>query len=126
MNTHEYLRTIGVLPEDGATSIRGYLFGLALSLACTFAAYAAVVGQTTRGGRPIAFVVGLAIVQYLVQATYFLHVRRTRAEGRDHYLAFIAFSAIVAVLVVGSLWVMSHLDARMMAPEVQMEYMQMH
>jgi cytochrome o ubiquinol oxidase operon protein cyoD len=126
MTTHDYFRAIGVLPEEGTVSVRGYLYGLALSLACTLAAFVAVMESGARTGQPIAFVVALALVQYFVQATYFLHVRRSHAEGSDRSLAFAAFSAIVAVLVVGSLWVMSHLDERMMAPVAQMEYMQTH
>lgn len=126
MNTHDYFRAIGVLPEDGTASVRGYLYGLALSFACTIAAYIAVVQASIGRGEPAAFVIVLAVIQYLVQATYFLHVRRAHADSRDRMMAFAAFSAIVAVLVVGSLWVMTHLDERMMTPGMQMEYMQAH
>ncbi len=123
MNTHDYLRDIGVLPEGAAASVRGYLFGLVLSIACTVGAYVAVVQARLAEGDIRTIVVVLALVQYLVQATYFLHVRRA---GDDRSRAFVAFSAIVAILVVGSLWVMAHLDQRMLSPGMQMEYMQTH
>lgn len=124
MNTQQYLSDIGVLPEGVAVSVRGYLYGLVLSIACTVGAYVAVVQARLGGGDIRTIVVVLAIVQYFVQATYFLHVRRAGDDDRSR--AFVAFSGIVAILVVGSLWVMSHLDARMMSSGMQMEYMRTH
>lgn len=126
MNTHDYYTEIGILPEGAQASVRGYLVGLVLSVATTVAAYVAVIQGRLSGPEGMVYVLGLSAVQFLVQATYFLHVRRAAGEGRTRFIALVSFSLIVLIVVIGSLWVMTHLDARMMTPALQMEYMQDH
>ncbi len=122
MNEQEYLKEIGVLPEGAKESVRGYLVGLGLSLAFCLGAYALVERGTLGAALPAVLLV-LAFAQFLAQSFYFLHIRR-EGLGRDRFIAFCSFSAIVLVLAIGSLWIMNHLDSRMMTPAMQMEYMQ--
>lgn len=126
MNTHDYFKDIQVLPEGAQASVRGYLVGLALSVAATVGSYVLVLKGDVSTSRVMLLVLALALIQFLAQATYFLHVRRASHEGRERFVALCSFSIIVAIVVVGSLWVMVHLDERMMTPAMQMEYMQTH
>jgi len=126
MNNQDYMREIGVLPDGPKESVRGYLIGLLLSLALSFGAYAFAVRHALSRSELMGLLIVLALSQFFVQSAYFLHIRRETVPGRDRLFAYCSFSIIVAIVVVGSLWVMTHLNARMMNPEEQMEYMEMH
>jgi cytochrome o ubiquinol oxidase operon protein cyoD len=56
---------------------------------------------------------GLAIVQIIVHVACFLHVDR-RAEGGWTLLAFLFTAIIVGITIIGSIWVMYHLNVNMM------------
>ena len=56
--------------------------------------------------------VGMALLQILVQLVYFLHMNSS-SEGSWNLIAFIFTVLIVAILVVGSLWIMFHLNTNM-------------
>lgn len=124
MNNQEYLKEIGVLPEAPKESVRGYLIGFALSIAFSLAAYALALRDALPQPALIGLLIILALAQFFAQSAYFLHVRRAEGPSRDRFLAYCSFSAIVLIVLIGSLWVMTHLNARMMSPEAQMEYMQ--
>lgn len=92
-----------------------YCAGFVLSLLLTLAAYVSVVNQTQPAGQLFVLVVGLAIVQLLVQLVFFLHLgHETRPRWRLIMFAFALLT--VGILVFGSLWIMSHLDYNMMSP----------
>jgi cytochrome o ubiquinol oxidase operon protein cyoD len=57
-------------------------------------------------------IVGMALLQILVQLVYFLHMNSS-SEGSWNLIAFIFTVLIVAILVVGSLWIMFHLNTNM-------------
>lgn len=122
---NDYYQEIGVLPEGSEASVRGYLVGLVLSLAATAGAYALVLEHELGRGSLIAVLIALALAQYLAQAAYFLHVRASHVATRERFYAFCSFTFIILCLVIGSLWVMTHLDERMMAPGDEVRYMQM-
>lgn len=62
-----------------------------------------------------------AFIQFIAQSLFFLHVRGDRT-GRDRLVVFLGALAIVAVLISGSLWIMTNLDARMTSDMSQMEH----
>lgn len=55
----------------------------------------------------------LAIAQMLVHLIFFLHIN-TSPEHKTNILAFILTIVIIAIMVVGSLWIMAHLNHNMM------------
>lgn len=122
---NDYYQEIGALPEGSEVSVRGYLIGLVLSLAAIAGAYALTLEHELARGPLVAMLIVLALAQFAVQSAYFLHVRASHIATQERFYAFCSFSFIVLCLVVGSLWVMTHLDERMMAPQQQMQYMQM-
>jgi cytochrome o ubiquinol oxidase operon protein cyoD len=65
-----------------------------------------------------------ALLQFVVQATLFLHLVG-KGASRERLLIFGAAVVIVSILVIGSLWIMFTLNGRMMPSQMQMEqYMQ--
>lgn len=100
----------------------GYLLGLLLALALTATSFwAAESGLLWRPGVPIGLCV-LAVAQMGVHLVFFLHIT-TGPDNTNNVLA-LAFGIIIVVLVVvGSIWIMDHLNTNMM-PMDQMMRMQ--
>ena len=61
----------------------------------------------------IMIIVGMALLQILVQLGYFLHMN-TRSEGGWNLLSIMFTLILVVILLAGTLWVMHHMNANMM------------
>ncbi len=101
---------------DDATAKRpgGYLVGYALALALTFASFwVASSPEAIWGpGVPIALAM-LAIAQMGIHLVFFLHL--TTAPDNVNNAMALAFGVLIVMLVViGTLWIMTHLDSNMM------------
>ena len=79
--------------------IRTYVIGYVAALALTGAAFAAVRWPLDSSGDDIAMVLGLALVQMIVQFRCFLHISFARSSRED--LQLILFSALIVALMVG-------------------------
>lgn len=96
-----------------ARARRDYVVGLALALVLTGAAFAAVAWNLAAPRALLDTVFLLGLVQMLVHFRYFLHVD-LRAPSHDK-LQLLGFSlVIVALMVGGTLIVLTDLRARMM------------
>ena len=106
-----------------AEGIRGYLVGLGLATLITVVAFfisgTSLVWQPS---IPIALMV-LAIAQTGVHLVFFLHIT-TGPESLNNVLALAFGLLIVFLLLVGSLWIMTHLNHNMMPIEriIQMQH----
>jgi len=97
---------------------KSYTIGFVLSLALTLAAYFAVVNHAP---ATLFVIIGLALAQLLVQLIFFLHVGQGEDGGWNFLVLFSTFS-VIFILVVGSLWIMYHLNYRM-TPNQMNDYM---
>jgi cytochrome o ubiquinol oxidase operon protein cyoD len=95
------------------TTLRSYLIGLVLSLACTATAFGIMHAHLSFGHHVFSyqFLIGtltaLAFIQLLTQLVFFLHVgKRSNAWNT---LAVVLTILMVAFIVAGSLWIMTHL-----------------
>lgn len=100
-------------------SIKNYLIGFILSLFLTLSVFAfvmAIEAGTLRvtTGFAVSLVIGVALVQLLVQVLFFLHLGGKSSAERWHTLAFGFMGLIVLIVVIGSLWIMNNLDYNMM------------
>ena len=97
---------------------KSYIIGFALSLALTLVAYFAVVNQV-----PVTLwvVTGLALIQLVVQLIFFLHLGQGE-DGHWNLVTLISTISIVFILVIGSLWIMHHLNYNM-TPGQMNDYM---
>ncbi len=92
-----------------------YVVGFVMSLLLTLIAYLAVVNHMLSTPVLIATILGLAVIQLAVQLRLFLHLGQ-EAKPRWNLLAFAFMGLVVAILVLGSLWIMNNLDYHMGSP----------
>jgi cytochrome o ubiquinol oxidase operon protein cyoD len=99
-----------------AEGIRGYLIGFGLSVLATVVAFflsgTSLVWQPS---IPAALIV-LAIAQMGVHIVFFLHIT-TRPDSTNNVMALVFGIFIVFVLIVGSVWIMTHLNHNMIPME---------
>ncbi len=103
----------------GHGSRRGYMIGFGLSVALTVAPFWLVMGHVL--GTPVQTAVAVmlfAAIQIVVHMVYFLHMN-TKSEGGWTMMALLFTLVFVAVTLIGSLWVMYHLNANMMPMSAQ-------
>jgi cytochrome o ubiquinol oxidase operon protein cyoD len=107
------------------TSAKSYVTGFILSLALTLAAFGVVMtGIIPRDLRLTAIVV-LAVVQLLVQLIYFLHMG-TAKDQLENTAVFICTVLAIAIVVIGSLWVMHNANVNMMPMQISPEQARSH
>lgn len=103
-------------------SLKSYVTGFILSLICTLAAYFVVTASDLERSLQMGIIFILAVIQFMVQIFFFLHLgRETRPRWKQ--LTFLFMLATVIIIVLGSIWIMSHLDYRhVMGPAETDEY----
>ena len=102
--------------------IARYVIGFVLACVLTAASFYVLNTSLIWGpGIPVALVV-LAIAQMGVHLVFFLHIT-TAPDNTNNILALAFGVLIVALVIVGSLWIMDHLNENMM-PMHQMMQMQ--
>lgn len=101
--------------EEGTHgSLRDYVIGFVLSVVLTAIPFWLVMGNVIQDSGTTALVIlGLAVVQIVVQMVYFLHMN-ARSEGGWNMLALMFTVVLVVIVLAGSLWVMHHMNANMM------------
>jgi len=102
-----------------------YVVGFVLSIFTTLLAYFFVTNQLWSNDTLVYVVLGIAIVQLVVQVVFFLHIGR----GSHWRLVTLIFTVIVvAIVVVGTIWVMDNLNYNMMdmSPDEMHRYMNEH
>ncbi len=101
--------------HDGAGhgTVGSYLFGFAAAVVLTVIPFALVMTHALPIASLIPVILGLAVVQVVVHLVYFLHMNTSSSQGWNN-AAFIFTVIIVGILIVGSIWVMYHLNTNMM------------
>jgi cytochrome o ubiquinol oxidase operon protein cyoD len=112
--------TPGTHDGQGHGSLGGYLAGYFVAMLLTMAAFVAAGTHGLTSSSATAAITVLAIAQMLVHLIFFLHIS-TSSNQRTNILAFVLTATVVAMIVVGSLWIMSHLHANMMPVDPQMQ-----
>ena len=102
-----------------------YVVGFILSIAATLIAYLFVIHHVWPKEMLVYVVLGIAVVQLVIQAVFFLHI------GRGSRLKLVTFAfaiLIVLIIVVGSIWIMNNLNYTMMrmSPDQMQVYMHQH
>ena len=107
--------------EERPLSLTKYVVGFVGSVAITMAAYLLV----TRSGAPkdviIGLISGLAILQFIVQMLFFLHVGDEH-KPRYKFMVMLLMLMVVLIVVFGSLWIMNNLNYRM-TPQQMDQYL---
>jgi cytochrome o ubiquinol oxidase operon protein cyoD len=96
-------------------SLKSYIVGFALSLILTVLSFGCVMSGAVPQHLVVPGIVVFCIAQLLVQLVFFLHM--SAAPGQRDNLSIGVFSLlIIAIVVVGSLWVMHNMNLYMMHP----------
>lgn len=99
-------------PEHG--TFRSYVTGFIISVILTVIPFWLVMDHTLERESLILTISVLAVIQIVVQLMFFLHMN-SRSEGGWNMIAFLFTVLIILILVIGSLWIMFHLNHNMMS-----------
>ena len=100
--------------DGGHGSFRGYVTGFVLSAILTAIPFWLVMADVLHDNRLTGIVVmAFAVVQIVVHMVYFLHMN-TKSESGWTFMALIFTLTLVIITLIGSLWVMYHLNNNMM------------
>ena len=95
--------------------IRSYAIGLVAAAILTVASFALVQFDIVWGPAVPAALVALAIGQMGVHLVFFLHIT-TGPDNTNNVLALLFGVLIVALVLLGSIWIMGHLNHNLMGP----------
>ncbi|USI74055.1 cytochrome o ubiquinol oxidase subunit IV [Sphingomonas morindae] len=92
--------------------IRGYVIGLVLATVLTIASFYFAQSRDVWGPSiPVALLV-LAVAQMGVHLAFFLHIT-TGPDNTNNVMALAFGVLIVLLVIVGSIWIMAHLNQNM-------------
>ena len=94
-------------------SIGAYATGFVLAIVLTAIPFGLVIYGALSRTAVIAVIISAAVVQVMVHLHYFLHVNAS-SKARWNVLALLFTTLIMTLIVGGSIWIMSHLDYRLM------------
>ena len=101
-------------PRGAHGTFRGYVTGFILSVILTAIPFWLVMGNVLDDTLKTSIVImALAAVQIVVHMIYFLHMN-TKSEGGWTFMSLTFTLILVVITLVGSIWVMYHMDQNMM------------
>lgn len=98
-----------VKPAEQHVTLKGYITGFVSSVIVTLMAYTIVVNHSQTRDVMIGIVASLAVIQFVLQAVYFLHLG-TERKPRWKLGVFLFMLLVVLIVVVGSIWIMNNLN----------------
>ena len=93
-------------------SVKQYIVGFILSILMTVVPFGMVMGGMPKG-LTIGVLVLAMIAQVWVQLVFFLHMKREESQ-RWHVASFWYTFLTIAILFIGSVWILSELHTFMM------------
>ncbi|WP_443751131.1 cytochrome o ubiquinol oxidase subunit IV [Asticcacaulis solisilvae] len=99
--------------EGGHGSVKSYLIGFALSVVLTAVPFALTMLHVLPVATLIPVIIGIGLVQIVVHLVYFLHMNTSPSHIWNN-AAFVCALIIVFIVIVGTLWVMYHMNHNMM------------
>lgn len=112
MSTHKKEGTIG-----------SYIVGFTLSALLTLSSYLVVTQNLIPKDITVGVIIFLALLQFIVQSIYFLHLDKENGP-RWNLSVFLSALSLVDLIVIGSIWIMTHLNYNMMPNNIIQNYIQ--
>jgi cytochrome o ubiquinol oxidase operon protein cyoD len=106
------LRTPGADTHGSRGSWPTYAVGFVLAAGLTIASFALARSHLLTPASLVAALVVLAIAQMIVHLIFFLHITTAPAQ-KTNILALLLTLLIIALVVIGSLWIMAQLNTHM-------------
>jgi cytochrome o ubiquinol oxidase subunit IV len=101
-------------PRGAHGTFKGYVTGFVLSVILTAIPFWLVMGNVLDDTLKTSIVImAMAAVQIVVHMIYFLHMN-TKSEGGWTFMSLTFTLILVVITLVGSIWVMYHMDQNMM------------
>jgi len=88
-------------------SLKSYVIGFVLSLVLTAIPLLVVLNDWLEGTPARAVLFGAAILQFLVQLIFFMHLREEK-KPRYNLMALLLGLIILVLIVGGSIWIMTY------------------
>lgn len=98
---------------DAAKATKTYLLAFVACVFLTVVPFVAVMGGTLEKANAIALIAATAVIQVIVRIYYFLHIDSSKKQ-RWNLLSLGFALIIVAIVMIGSWWVMYNLHINMM------------
>ena len=98
-------------------SLRSYVTGFVSAVALTLLAFAIAAKHSITGNKLIAILLGLALIQFVLQLLFFLHIGH-ESKPRWKQFVLVLMIVFVLILVLGSIWVMYSLNYRMSPDQI--------
>lgn len=96
-------------------STKSYLIGFALSVVLTLASFGVVMSGLVPHDLMMPGIIVFGVAQLVVQLVCFLHMGTSPSQRSN--LAIMLFTLLIlAIVVVGSLWVLHNMNVNMMHP----------
>lgn len=110
-----------------SSRVRSYSLGFIVSIILTAAAFLLVEHHTLPRTTLIVTIVGLAVIQLVIQLIFFLHIG-SGSDVRWKIATFFLALIIIFIIVGGSIWIMNNLNYTMMhfTPQEQSRYLHNH
>lgn len=103
-----------------AATVWLYIVGFVLAVGLTILAYLTVTEHWLVGSTLVFGLMGLAVIQFVVQLIFFLHVGQ-ESKPRWNLAVFLFTLLVLMVIVFGSLWIMYNLNYNMNMTSEQMD-----
>lgn len=115
--SHDAAHHAAVHADHGST--RSYLIGFALSVVLTLASFGVVMSGLVPHDLMMPGIIVFGVAQLVVQLVCFLHMGTSPSQRSN--LAIMLFTLLIlAIVVVGSLWVLHNMNVNMMHPTSRM------
>lgn len=115
-------RSLHEIQKDWPQTLRLYVTGFIFSLILTILSFSLAIEKFFSKPILIAALIFLAIIQAAVQLVFFMHMGKEH-KPRWMTLVFAFMVLVVLIVVIGSIWIMTDLNARTMPPMDQMHHM---
>lgn len=90
-----------------------YILGVALCVVLTLLAFWVVTVESLSRTQMFLTIFAAAIAQFFVQVVCFLRLNTQTEQGKMNVMGFVLAGVILLAVVIGSLWIMWHLNYNM-------------
>ena len=120
LSSSTHLRTPGTDTRGSTGRWPTYAVGFGLAAGLTVASFVLAGGGWLTPASLVAALVALAIAQMIVHLIFFLHITTAPAQ-KTNILALLLTLLIIALVVIGSLWIMAQLSTHMVPMDQLMQ-----
>jgi cytochrome o ubiquinol oxidase subunit IV len=110
----EHDLTLKEIQKEYHGTLKAYLIGFIGSIVLTCISFLLVITRAFSDQNLIYAVVSLALVQAIGQLLFFLHLGQ-EAKPRWETVVFCFMVVVLLIIAIGSLWIMSDLNTRVMS-----------